>query len=131
MSPRKKSSAKATLFLTERAIADIRGIEQYSLEEWGKKTAEKYLDGISAALDRLKANPQLLRLEPEFATGLYFYHVNKHLLACDFDGSTVIVLTVVHSSMDIQTRLAELQPRLIAEAQILHARLRDRIGPKS
>jgi toxin ParE1/3/4 len=125
MSSRKKSSPKAAVILTERALADIRNIESYSLEEWGRKTAEKYLDDMATALDRLKANPQILQLEPAFATGLFFYRVRKHFLVCDFDGRTVIVLTVIHTSMDIPTRLAELQPRLIAEAQFLHNKLRN------
>ncbi len=92
MKARKKPSSKAAVILTQRALADLRAVKQYSLETWGRRTADKYLDGISSALDRLRATPHILQDLPDFATGLYFYRVGKHYLACDFDGSTIIVL---------------------------------------
>jgi antitoxin ParD1/3/4 len=49
--------------------------------------------------------------------------VNRHFLVCDLHGETVVVLTVLHSSMDLPTRLLELEPSLIAESQFLQARL--------
>ncbi len=94
-------------------------IERYSVKQWGRKTADKYLDDISAALDRLRENPEILRLEPDFAPGLFFYGVKKHFLVCDFREETVIVLTVIHTSMDVPARLVELEPRLVAESQAL------------
>jgi toxin ParE1/3/4 len=126
LSPRKKRSVKATVVLTERAVADVREIERYSLKEWGRKTADKYLDEIAAALDRIQTNPEILRLEPEFASGLYFYRIKRHFLVCDYHRETVVVVTVIHSSMDLPTRLADLEPRLVAEAEYLHRRLDDR-----
>jgi plasmid stabilization system protein ParE len=124
-SPKKRLSS-APLALTNRAITDLRGIEQYSIEQWGREIATNYLDDVAAALDRLIDNPKLLKLEPEFAPGLYFYPVRKHLLVCDWNGLSIVVLTIIHTSMDIPTRLAELQPRLAAELQFLHERLRKR-----
>ncbi len=117
------------MVLTERALGDIRDIERYSVEHWGRKTADKYLGDIAAALDALCENPRILRLEPDFAPGLYFHRVRKHLLVCDLTGRRVTVLTVIHTSMDIPTRLAELEPRLIAEAQLLHEKLRSKLKP--
>jgi toxin ParE1/3/4 len=119
LSSRKKPSPKATVELTRRALADLLEIERYSVKQWGRKTADKYLDDISAALDRLRENPEILRLEPDFAPGLFFYGVKKHFLVCDFREETVIVLTVIHTSMDIPARLLELEPRLVAESQAL------------
>jgi toxin ParE1/3/4 len=128
LSPSKKHPL-ATVILTERAISDLREIERYSVKQWGRKTADKYLDDITWALDRLRENPGILRLEPDLAPGLFFYRVRKHVLVCDVEGQTVTVLTVVHTSMDIPTRLAELEPRLIAEAEILHEKLRKKSKP--
>jgi toxin ParE1/3/4 len=113
--------------LTRNAIADLQEIERYSLDQWGRRAADRYLSDIEAALDRIRERPDVLRLEPEFAPGLHFYRVNKHLLVCDTSPTTVIVLTVIHTSMDIPTRLHELEPQLAAEVQLLRARLnRDR-----
>jgi len=126
LSPRKKTSS--SVILTERALSDLRAIEGYSVAEWGRRTADKYLDDIATALDLLASNPEVLRHELEFASNLVFYRVRKHYLVCDVRGKNVYVLTVIHTSMDIPTRLAELEPQLLAEVEFLHARLRPRNG---
>ena len=123
MSRRKKPAPAAAVVLTQRALADLREIERYSVKEWGRKTADKYLDGIASALDQLQANPEILRLEPDFAPGLFFYRVKKHFLVCDFPGETVTVLAVIPTGMDLPARLLELEPRLIAEAEFLRSKL--------
>lgn len=110
--------------LTSRALRDLRSIEEFSIREWGRKTAHKYLDDIASALDRLQENPDILRLEPEFALGLYFYRVKRHFLVCDYRDDFVIVLTVIHTSMDLPARLLDLEPRLAAESQLLRTKLR-------
>jgi plasmid stabilization system protein ParE len=123
LSPRQKRSRTAAVALTQRALADLREIEHYSIKEWGRKTAHRYLGDIASALDRIRENPKILRLEPDLTPGLFFYRVKKHFLVCDFHGETVIVLAVIHTSMDLPARLLDLEPRLIAEAQLLQSQL--------
>ena len=123
MSRPKKPTQNVTVELTKRALADLREIERYSVKEWGRKTANKYLDDITAALDRLSDDPEILRLEPDVAPGLFFYRVKKHFLVCDYQKETVIVLTVIHTSMDLSARLLEIEPRLVAESQIFQNKL--------
>lgn len=124
MSPRKRPLPKPRVNLALRALSDLREIERYSVKEWGRKAADKYLDDITAALDRLSENPEILRIEPDLIPGLYFYRVRKHILVCDFQSEKVVVLTVVHTSMDLPARLVELEPRLVAESQILQTKPR-------
>jgi toxin ParE1/3/4 len=97
---------------------------EYSTEQWGKKTAEKYLDDLEAGLERIRQQPDLLQPLPDLHPSLTFYRVNKHLFACDRQPESIIVLTVIHGSMDIPNRLAELQPTLAAEVELLHNKLR-------
>lgn len=125
MTARRKRSPKITLLLTERALADIREIEQFSIKEWGRRAADRYLDDIEAALSRLQQNLEILRLEPAFSSALFFYRVKKHFLVCDYRRTTVIVLTIIHTSMDLPARLLELEPRLKAEVELLCNRLNE------
>ncbi len=120
---RRKKSFNAEIALTERALADVAEIESYSVQHWGRKAADRYLDEISAALDRLKEQPDILRLEPDIATNLFFYRVRKHVLVCDLRGKTITVLTVVHTSMDLPARLLELEPRIVPECEFLQNKL--------
>lgn len=125
---RRPKRASTTLLLTQRSLADLRGIEKYSVGEWGRKVADKYLDDLETALEQIQQAPAILRREPEFSTGLYFYRVRKHILVCNLADDIVVVLTVLHTSMDLSTRLAELEPRLMIEAEYLHRKLREASG---
>ena len=121
--PVKRSRSKVRLALTRRAIEDLRQIERHSVKEWGRKVADKYLDDLTAALDRLSQSPQLLQDDRVGIPGLSFYRIRRHVLVCDYRDNSIIVLTVIHTSMDLPARLLELESRLLTEAQILRARL--------
>jgi toxin ParE1/3/4 len=114
---------KANLLLTQRALADFAGVLEYSTEQWGKQTAEKYLNDLEAGLERIRQQPDLLQPLPDLHPSLTFYRVNKHLFACDSQAGSIVVLTVIHGSMDIPNRLGELQPTLAAEVELLHGKL--------
>ena len=49
------------IYLTHRALEDIQDIYDYSVKEWGKGVADKYLDEIQTVLILLQENPGLHR----------------------------------------------------------------------
>jgi toxin ParE1/3/4 len=116
-------SAKTELLLTERALRDLADIEQYSIKQWGKRTAARYLADLEAGLERIRENPKLLRSEEGFHASLRFYSVNTHVFVCDAVSDAIFVLTVLHGSMDIPSRLHELSPTLTLETELLHRKL--------
>lgn len=121
----KKRTRKTRTYLTERALRDIVGIEEYSVREFGRKVANRYLANLEAALARITENPELLRSEPDMHSWLRFYRAEKHLIiADDNDAGRIIVLTLIHASMDIPSRLSELEPTFMAETELLHRQLR-------
>lgn len=111
---------RSDLLLTERALRDIADIERFSVAQWGKTTAAKYISDIEAALTLLKENSALLRTEEELHPALRFYRVNRHILVCDVQQDKIFLLTVIHASRDIPSRLAEMQPSLATEIEMLH-----------
>ncbi len=115
--------AKLDLLLTDRALSDVAEIERFSREQWGKKTATKYIRDIEAALLLLQDNSALLRAEEDLHPELRYYRVNQHLLVCDVQQDTIFVLTLIHVSRDIPHRLAEMQPTLTMEVELLHQKL--------
>jgi plasmid stabilization system protein ParE len=123
VSARKSRARSARILVTARAALEVAEIEVYSADRWGSATAETYVAEIESALERLAQNAGLLQLEPGLSQRLYFYRVRKHVLVCDYREKIVTVLTVIHTSIDLRTRLAELEPRLVAEVQLLHDRL--------
>ena len=114
---------KSDLLLTERALGDIADIERFSIEKWGKRRANKYINDIEAAFCLLQEDTGLLQAEEELHPTLRFYRVEKYLFVCDVQQHTVFVLTVIHASRDIPSRLAEMQPSLTLEIELLHQKL--------
>lgn len=55
----KKPSKRLRLLLTDRAVNDILDIERYSIEQFGKRVANRYLAKLEAALQRISAEPGL------------------------------------------------------------------------
>lgn len=123
-----RAKPKKKLLLTQRALNDIAEIESYSIAEWGRRAAAKYLADLEAALARLREAPELLTPEADLHPDLRFYRVNKHLLVCDEKPKVIFLLTVIHSSRDIPSCLAELQPTLAAEVELLTKRLAKRVN---
>jgi toxin ParE1/3/4 len=105
-------------------LHDILRIESYSLQEFGRVAADRYLRKLQSGINRIAENPELLRTEMDLHSWLCFYRVEKHLLVCDYNGSSpILVLTVIHSSMDVPSRLMELEPTLVAETELLHRQI--------
>jgi len=116
--------------LSRRAILDLKEIEEYSVERWGKTTAEEYLGSIEQGLNRLRENPGLLRARKDISPHFSLYRVREHFLVCAVNAGRIYVLTIKHGSMDLPERLAELEPHLMQEAELLQRTLERKGGKK-
>lgn len=104
---------------SRRALRDLNKIDRYSIANFGTRVADQYMAAFDRAVDLLMHNPGLLRENSELSGRLLFYRVREHLLICGAFGQQVFVPAVVHGSMDLARRLAEMEPRLLLEAEIL------------
>ncbi len=108
------------LGISRQAAHDIEEIRSFSLEHWGHRMAEEYVDHIEEALKRLQENPGLLRTKPEFSRNFRFFRVRRHYLVCSLVDGNIYLLAVKHGSLDLPNRLAQLEPTLLDETDILH-----------
>ena len=108
------------LLLSRRATLDIQQIESYSIAKWGEKVANEYLQSIEDALNLILENPILLRSKPEVSDSLCFYRVRQHFLVCAIFEEIIFVLTVKHGAIDLPNRIAEIEPLLSQEAEMLY-----------
>lgn len=114
------------IIFSHQALLDLEEIEFISVEKWGKKVAEDYISAIEQAVNLLQQNPNILFKKEDISFILKFYRVKQHFLVCDIIGDTIYILTIKHGNMDLPERIAEVEPYLIKEAQILHKRLIDK-----
>lgn len=109
--------------LSHRAMLDLNQINEYSIQKFGQKTAEKYLDDIEAALLLIQEQPKLLVTKSDTSKFFQFYLVRNHYLICTRVKNIVMVLTIKHCLMDLPERLNELEPGLQQEAELLFKKL--------
>lgn len=109
--------------LTDRAFEDLAEIENYSIKNFGKKVADKYLDNIESGLNMLQENSGLLQDIDGFTGKLKYYRIRNHFLICTEVKALVMVLTIKHVQMDIINQIAELEPTLALEAKLLFRRM--------
>ena len=109
--------------LTDRALDDLDEIEQYSISQFGKQVANKYIDDIEQGLNLLQENNQLLKEVEGFSNSLKYYRIRKHFLICIEVADNIIVLTIKHVQMDVITRLNKLEPTLFLEVELLLKKL--------
>ena len=110
-------------YLTRRALLDVDEIDAYSMEAWGVQVADQYLSDLQSAMERLGDLPDLLRRDEALSLRLRFYRVREHVLVCDIIESDIYVLAIRHTKMDLRRQVAQLEPQLVYEAELLHKRI--------
>jgi plasmid stabilization system protein ParE len=115
----------AFLGLSRRALLDIQEIETYSIERWGPAITANHLQSIEDALNLLRRNPSLIKPKRSVSQSLCFYRVRQHFLVCAAFEETVFILTVKHGAVDLPNRIAELEPQLFLEAEMLYKAYRN------
>jgi len=109
--------------ITARAFDDLAEIESYSIDTWGQKVADKYLEDIALGLKLLQENAGLLQNFEEFSASLKYYRVKNHFLIFTETNEYIFLLTIKHVQMDIIKLLSKLEPTLVSEVKLLSRQL--------
>lgn len=115
-------SRKAKVFLTDRAIADLRDVEAYTIKKWGNAQAAKYLDAFDRFFGLVEAEPGILLSIPA-VDELMTHSVESHVVVCTKWNEDVLVLTIVHASRDLVPLLDRWLPTLKLEVETMRKRL--------
>lgn len=111
------------IIITKCTLHDIRQIKHYSVEVWGEKVAADYIRTIDEAIQNLSDHPNLIGEKSEISEHLKFYRVRNHFLVFTTYKKDLYLVAVIHSSMNLPTRLAELEPEMKQEIAIMHQKL--------
>lgn len=93
-----------TLTFSPAAAADIGAIWDYTAETWGMDQADRYVDDISAACTALASGERVGR-KVDVRDGYLKYPVGRHLIFYRQNGPGIIVIRVLHQSMDVERHL--------------------------
>lgn len=72
----------------------------------GKDVAQKYLNNIEEALNRLREYPPLLRQNDDISPHFSFFRVKDHFLVCTRKDDHVYGFSVFYGRMDLPARLS-------------------------
>lgn len=99
------------------AVEQQEDIWLYTFEQWGEAQADRYIDGLHAQLVAVIENPVLLRKLPgSVIKGVRFFRYERHYIfvkAAQTDTpAPLYVLSILHDSMDVPSRLEHLLDQL-------------------
>jgi len=94
----------ADIAFRKEASADLAGIQAQSVDQFGTDAARDYLNGLQAAIMRLADYPLMGTVYPGLRPPVRFVAFRRHHVLYDFDGTTVLIVRILHHAMDVHGR---------------------------
>lgn len=116
------------IYLTHRAINDLKPLEQYSVKAWGRVKTVAYMKSIEETFSLFSKHPNLLKKKSTISAQFRVYNIRQHWLICEMYNDTIYILTVKHISQNVQDQLKELAPSLESEVIALKNHLKNSKG---
>lgn len=93
--------------VSKKARQDIREIGLFTQRRWGPERRRKYLAGMSNCIERLSETPAMAPLRREYVPPVRLHLYESHLIVYLDDSDGILIVRVLHKSMDVQARLSE------------------------
>ncbi len=88
--------------LSRLAAADLEEIAEYTIERFGIEQSRRYRDGLKTCFVQLANNPMLGRRTEQLMSGLQRFEHKSHVVFYISEPDYLLILRVLHSSMDVQ-----------------------------
>jgi toxin ParE1/3/4 len=94
--------------LTHKAVEDLTGIWNYTVEKWSEKQADKYYRLLIDNFDELSRNPGLGKSYSDIIENILGFRVGRHIIFYRIIQSNKIeILRILHEKMDLKNRIKE------------------------
>jgi len=94
--------AEVQIKLSDLAVQDMVGIEDYTARTWDDNQADEYLNQLEQRFYWLAEHVGVGKPRDEIAQGLSSFPQGRHIIFYRNSGSILEVARVLHQSMDIQ-----------------------------
>lgn len=91
--------ANKSYLLSPKAADDISSIYDYSVEQFGVKTAEEYIFTLNKSFQNLAQTPEIAKKCDFIKPKLRAYTVNSHLVFFKEASHGITVIRILHRSM--------------------------------
>ena len=110
---------KPRFHLTRHAAMALREIYAHSFEQWGQKTAGKYMVEMYAVMAKAAAKPDIGKIRARRAVPFLMVSAGRHFIIYDRLKKGIVILTLLHQRRDIERIIADMQPAFLAEIEAL------------
>jgi toxin ParE1/3/4 len=94
--------------LTNKAIADLANIWNYTFDTWSENQADKYYEMLISACGEIAANPTRGKIYEDISEGLFGMMTNRHIIFYRIlNGSLIEITRILHERMDLRMRIEE------------------------
>lgn len=94
--------------LTNKAVADLSAIWNYTCDTWSEQQAEKYYYLLLDSCEDLANGKVAGKLYPEIGEQVFGFRISRHIIFYRHAGPQKIeVARILHSSMDLKNRMQE------------------------
>ncbi|GEQ87437.1 hypothetical protein ULMS_29450 [Patiriisocius marinistellae] len=94
--------------LTNKAVADLSKIWEYTFEVWSEKQADKYYDELIYDCQEIADNPNLGKKYEGISKQLLGKKSNRHIIFYRTLSQNYVEITrILHERMDLKKRIAE------------------------
>jgi len=98
----------ASYELTNKAVADLNGIWEYTLENWSEDQADRYYDMLLDICQDIADNPELGKNYDGIKSELFGLKANRHVIFYRKSNVYPIEITrILHERMDLKKRIIE------------------------
>lgn len=112
----------ASYYLTLRAASDLRSIQKYSIEKWGKSVAEIYINDLYKGFQNAANNPDLGALRQDRSIPFLMIPVREHFIIFEPFQDGIIILTVLHQVRDIEGIITSFETKFLKDIERLKHR---------
>ncbi len=94
--------------LTNKAVADLSKIWEYTFEVWSEKQADKYYDGLISNCEEIAENPDFGKNYEGISKQLLGIKSNRHIIFYRTLNENYVEITrILHERMDLKKRITE------------------------
>ncbi len=98
----------AKYVLTNKAVEDLTGIWEYTIEKWSEQQADKYFNLLLDSCQDIANNPELGKNYDGITKDLYGLKTNRHIVFYRKRINQPVEITrILHERMDLKNRLSE------------------------
>ena len=98
----------ANFKLTNKAVADLKSIWNYTFDNWSERQADKYYKVLIDNFNQISKNPSIGKNYPDIFDNILGLRVGRHIVFYIRNQDNEIeIVRIMHERMDLKSRIKE------------------------